>query len=174
MCQLVDWLSLVSGLGKLDLWWMNLFIREKEPGDGKRNSIKCQAAEWQAAFDRTFSLIACISLRDLFIKRILHFKISGSVWVASGYFSALTEVAEMWAWRIAWHLRDILISRSSLSLVPGLTIPSSFLFQGYTKCLSVSGEKSPSFSLHLQRVPKKVIPCMLTAFYFLLLFSPQM
>lgn len=26
-----------------------------------------------------FSLIACISLRDLFIKRILHFKISGSV-----------------------------------------------------------------------------------------------
>lgn len=89
---------------------MNLFIRETEPGDGKRNSIMCQAAEWRAAFDRTFSLIACISLRDLFIKRILHFKISGSVSVASGYFSALIEEAVMWTWSITVDLRGILAS----------------------------------------------------------------
>lgn len=40
----------------------------------EKNSIKCRCVEWQAVFDRAFSLIACISLRDAFIKRILRFQ----------------------------------------------------------------------------------------------------
>lgn len=139
MRQLVDWLSLVSGLGKLDPGWMNLFIREKEPGDGRRNSIKCQPAEWQVAFDRTFSLIACISLKDLFVKRILHFKISGSVWAASGYFFCIDwGFAETWTWRITWHLRDILVSTEILPNPSswGWHSLSSFLSQSYTQSLA--------------------------------------
>lgn len=148
---------MVSGLGKLDPRWMNLFIRDKEPGDGKRNSIKCQPAEWQVAFDRTFSLIACISLRDLFIKRILHFKISGGVWVASGYLFCL----DWGCWNVdlknyqAPQRYSCFYQDTAFSWLLGLAVPLILpvpkLYPKFGKCLHVSGEKSPNFSLDSQR-----------------------
>lgn len=108
----------------------NEFVsRGKEPGDGKWNSIKCQAAEWQPAFDRTFSLIACILLRDLFIKSVLHFTVSAGVWWLWAIFPVLIAGAQVKAWRITWSLADSLVwPNSFFVLVSGTQSPRVLSF----------------------------------------------
>lgn len=82
----------------------------------KKNSIKCRCVEWQAVFDRAFSLIACISLRDVFIKRILHFqKILDVFLFTSGFLGALVVVKKhrgLFFWleksTLLWHILRLL------------------------------------------------------------------
>lgn len=83
-------------------------------------------------FDRTVSLIACISLRDLFIKRILHLKISAvSEWLLAIFLRGSRMLSV--DLRIAWDLRGGLVSAVVLLLLAaGADGPRAFPSQSYS------------------------------------------